>query len=100
MRKLLAIVMGLTLSMYALTGCATNPKTYEKTTITKDSSEIDNPSDPHNGSTIATTTTETTTTTTEEKPKTTGIIGSTFHVIGTVIAFPFKVIGKLFQAIF
>lgn len=100
MRKLLTIVMGLSLSLYAFTGCASNPKTYEKTTVIQDSSEVDNPADPNNDSTMTTTTTETTTTTTEEEPKSPGIIGSTFHVIGTVIAFPFKVIGKLFQAIF
>lgn len=41
------------------------------------------------------TTTETTTTTTNR-----GVVGTVFYVIGEVIAFPFKLIGGLFSAIF
>ena len=44
--------------------------------------------------------TETVTTTEAKRPESVGIVGGLFHVIGTVLAFPFKVIGKLLEAIF
>jgi hypothetical protein len=43
---------------------------------------------------------KTTTTSTETKPRETGIIGGLFHIIGSVIAFPFIVIGGLLRMIF
>lgn len=45
-------------------------------------------------------TSETTTTTTETKPERPGVISSTFHAIGYVIALPFIIIGGLFRIIF
>jgi hypothetical protein len=42
----------------------------------------------------------TTTTTAETKPEQTGLIGGVFHVIGSVIALPFILIGGLLRMIF
>ena len=42
----------------------------------------------------------TTTTSKHNEPRQTGILGGLFHVIGSVIAFPFIVVGRLLQAIF
>ena len=42
----------------------------------------------------------TTTTSTETKPRPTGVVGGLFHIIGSVIAFPFIVIGGFFRMIF
>ena len=61
-----------------------------------------------NGTTVTTTapvatqhtTTSSTTTTTEHEPEHRGVIGSVFHAIGAVLAFPFIVIGNVIQAIF
>ncbi len=53
--------------------------------------------------TVATTGTvpaETTTTTTTETKNDHSIAGGLFHFIGEVIAFPFRVIGNVFDAIF
>ena len=41
-----------------------------------------------------------TTTETETKPQRHGLIGGLFYFIGEVVAFPFKVIGGIFDAIF
>lgn len=45
------------------------------------------------------TTTETTQTTTEHRGDG-GVLGGAFHVIGEILAFPFRVIGGLFDFIF
>ena len=43
-------------------------------------------------------TTTTTVTETPQEPR--GILSTTFHVLGEVIALPFRLIGALFRAIF
>jgi hypothetical protein len=43
---------------------------------------------------------KTTTTTTDIEPKRTGILGGIFNVIGSIVSFPFVVIGGLFRMIF
>lgn len=70
----------------ALTGCAGNSKTTTTTTQT----------DRGSGNTV------TTESVTSEKSSSgeSGVIGSTFHVIGVVLAYPFKLVGKFFEFIF
>jgi len=67
-----------------LSGCASHSKTVE-TTVT----------DPQ---TQTVTTTETTRS--ESASEERGVLGSTFHVLGEIIAFPFEVIANVFRFIF
>ncbi|MBP6342898.1 MAG: hypothetical protein KA403_03080 [Candidatus Omnitrophica bacterium] len=89
------LIAGALLSVGTLSGCATSSdreSTYRTTTETvgPDSS----------GETIQKTQTETNTETTRETHESRGILSSTVHFIGAVIAFPFKLIGGVIQAIF
>jgi cytoskeletal protein RodZ len=43
---------------------------------------------------------ETTTTTTQSEPESPGVLSSTFHAIGYVLALPFIIVGGLFKIIF
>ena len=49
---------------------------------------------------VHTTETTTTETTKTDRHESHGIIGGLFHVVGQVIAFPFKVVAKVFETIF
>ncbi len=76
-------------------GCASTQKTTKtETTVTYSSEESGNVGEQ------ATSTSESTTTTTDTKAESPGIISSTFHAIGYVIALPFIIIGSVFTMIF
>src|SRR3989338_10317406 len=77
-------------------GCATT----RKTTTTETTVTSNEPAEVSSDQQSETTTTTTTETETETKAKRPGIISSTFHAIGYVIALPFIVIGGLFRIIF
>jgi hypothetical protein len=89
-----AVVLG------AVLGCA-GTKTTSVTTVTESapaappdtvSVEDHEPEAPTQHTTV------TTTTTSKERPD--GVIGSAFHLVGTVIAFPFRVVGGALDALF
>jgi len=77
-------------------GCATTST--HKTTTTE--TTVQAPADTAAPRTTAVEHSTTTTTNTETKPQHTGIIGGLFHIIGSIIAFPFLVVGNLLRAIF
>ncbi len=77
--------------------CATTRKTTTETTVTHSDGSAAYEEEQNEG---AVGTSETTTTTTETEPKRPGVISSTFHAIGYVIALPFIIIGGLFRIIF
>ena len=82
-RKLLPLVaLGLALVASPLVQSCSDQHTETTTTRTYDSS------DPAPDS--STTTTTTTTTTTDEPDS---VLGATFHAIGTVVLFPFRLVG-------
>jgi hypothetical protein len=109
------VCMGLALFIFIAVGagCASSHKT-TKTTTTK--TTVANPLDEgnkgylQNAATVGAgeeqqenkviQTSETNTTTTETKPAHQGILGSTVHAIGWVIALPFRLIGGLIRLIF
>lgn len=68
-----------------LTGCATDKKTYTTSTVQNPTSQ---------------TTVVETEKTVEKEDVDRGVLGSTFHVIGEVIAFPFEVLASAFRFIF
>lgn len=76
----------------ALSGCATTERTTRTETTVSHDDDNDNIDD---GETTRTHT-QTTTVADEER----GILGTTFHVIGQILAFPFKVVAKVIEAIF
>ena len=87
---LVLAVLGLVwFGTFVLTGCAGSSKTQTITTQTTD------------GGSANTVTTEKQVTSSEKNTSDEpGVIGSTFHVIGVVIAYPFKLVAKLFEFIF
>ncbi len=89
------LIAGAVLSVGTLSGCATSSEresTYRATTETvgPDSS----------GETLQKTKIETNTETSHEVHESRGILSSTVHFFGAVLAFPFKLIGGVIQAIF
>ena len=77
-----------------LIGCATRHQTTTRTTTTDSAGEVD-------ASTTDRETTVTEKTTTSTEPQSDGgIFGGFFHLLGEVLAFPFRVIGSVFDAIF
>ncbi len=80
-----------------LTGCATHTKTHHETTTTT-SNTTDNDNIDVSDNERETTTVEEETTTKSDSGG--GIISGTFHVIGKILAFPFKMIGAALEAIF
>ncbi len=75
-------------------GCAaTHKTTTTETTVQTQTASAQPPAEVVEKST-------TTITSTETKPQQTGIIGGLFQIIGSVIAFPFIVIGGLLRMIF
>ena len=91
----LAAIMLIAVSLLGLpiiSGCATSKTTTTtETTVSKDKL-------PATEQTTETTTTTQTETTKEEPHR--SIVGGTLHVIGQIIAFPFRMIGKAFSLIF
>jgi|GEM_PF-3573337 len=84
------IVLGLSLmclSTLSVTGCAGRSKTQTVSTVTEGGS----------GNTI---TTERQVSSEKTAPAETGVIGSTLHVVGVVLAYPFKLVAKIFEFIF
>lgn len=86
-------------------GCAAHSKTYKKTTVSSEEPQTtvetrtydsDAATDVDTVDTEEETTTTTETTTKEPR----GVIGTTFNFIGKVIAFPFRLIAGIFEAIF
>lgn len=90
---LVALISSFLLST-TLSGCATS----ERTTRTETTVSHDDDDDHDNVDDGETTRTETRTTTVEDEER--GILGTTFHVIGQILAFPFKVVAKIIEAIF
>ena len=95
------VISGLAIMLVA-SGCAQHSRTHKTTTVTSTQ-----PSDQSTaqGATTSDTVDEQTTTMEEETTTTTrdssgGIVGGTFNLIGKVLAFPFKMIAGLFEAIF
>ena len=88
----------LILLITSFTGCTSYHRTTSTTTQTATASPADNTE-------VSTETTKQTSavkteTTTETTPQKHGVIGGLFYFIGEVIAFPFKVIGGILDAIF
>ena len=80
-------------------GCASTRKTTTtETTVTYSDEAAAKEGEQNKG--VVVETSETTTTTTGTKPERPGVISSTFHAIGYVIALPFIIIGGLFRIIF
>ena len=110
-----SVYMGLALFLFVVigAGCASTHKT-TKTTTTK--TTVTSPAEEGNKGYLKNTTTvvtsndqqnnpvtqksETTTTATETKAEHQGILGSTLHAIGWVIALPFRLVGGLIGLIF
>jgi hypothetical protein len=72
----------LTLAIFgasAITSCSTHTETTRTTVTHGNSSDSSEP------------TTTTTTTTTDDRPD--SVLGATFHAVGTVILFPFRLVG-------
>ncbi len=104
---LVAIMCLMAVLLLLTGGCATHTRTYKETTethpqeVTTEEKETD-----------GTTTTETsssqpaqqsTTVVKEEKTESSGgrgVVGGTFHLIGQILAFPFKLIAGVFEMIF
>lgn len=94
--KVISLFIALAVVMVIFTGCATHSRTHRETaTVTNSSTAGTASATPADGTT---TTVHEESTTTEEHPR--GIIGGTVHVIGQILAFPFKVIGGVIEAIF
>ena len=85
---ILAVLSLVWFGAFALTGCAGSSKTKTVTTQTTDGGS---------GNTVTTEKHVSSEKTTSDEP---GVIGSTLHVIGVVLAYPFKLVAKLFEFIF
>jgi outer membrane lipoprotein SlyB len=79
--KSLILILALSTAL-AITGCATQQETTQTTYTTTPAYADDSTPPPQ--------TTTTTTTTTDEPDS---VVGSVFHAVGTVILFPFRLIG-------
>jgi hypothetical protein len=91
----LAAVLLLTLAA----GCASETKTVKtETTQTPVATTVYTPAGP--APAVEQRTTQTTTTTTETKQESGGVLSSGVNFVGEVIAFPFRVIGAAFSALF
>ena len=88
-------LVGLLIISPLLSGCATH-KTYKETTTVSNAGTKS--SEPAQSGTETTTVTEETTTSTKEHSG--GVISGFFGFLGKVIAFPFKVVGGIIEAIF
>ncbi len=93
---LVIMFVGIT-GFLSLTGCSHTDRSTRTTTTTVDKGGVD--MDDYDASTTVTTET----TAVEETPEIKedhSILGSFFHFVGNVIAFPFRLIGSAFDAIF
>jgi hypothetical protein len=90
--------LALCLVMATGSGCASTTHRTTTTETVKDSDNNSEVAQPLVNQTSSTSTTSSTTTTKE--PEHRGVIGSVFHAIGAVLAFPFILIGNVIQAIF
>ncbi len=90
---LMVLVFSFT-TIQLFSGCAHT----QKTTTTETTVTTDHPDTYSDQST--TTTTDTTQSNTEVKDEPRGVVGSLFHFIGSVIAFPFRVIGGALKGLF
>ncbi len=88
--------LGLLFLITTAMGCASGRKTTTTETTTVHNSVAVNPAPAK----VEKTTTTTTTNTDTKPPQHTGILGGFFQVVGSIIAFPFIVIGNVFRAIF
>jgi hypothetical protein len=90
------------LFVFVVLGCASTRKTTKTETVVTQSNAAPNPEGQNTASTVSTSTDKqtTTSTTTENKGGHPGIISSTVHAIGWVIALPFRLIGGLIEWIF
>ncbi len=79
--KSLALIFALSAAL-AVAGCATHQETTQ-TTYTTSPAYADDTSTPPQ--------TTTTTTTTNDEPD--SVVGSVFHAVGTIILFPFRLVG-------
>ncbi len=99
-RQAVYVLIGLAISAQFLTGCASHDKTYKETTtvssVPADSRTVVVSTEP----TTQTTTTTVHETNTETRATGGSILGGIFHVVGEIIAFPFKLIGAALEAIF
>ncbi len=96
--RFLMICVLLTMPVLSATGCAHRASTTrtETTTTTDRASNIE----PAQDTTIQTKTQTTETNTTDTPHSEGGILGGTFHVVGEILALPFRVIAGVFDAIF
>ncbi len=95
--KAVYVFMALAFSLQFLTGCAAHSQTYKETTTTA-SAPADTTAQPT--ATTSTTTVEKSSSASSSPHSGGGIIGGVFHVIGQVLAFPFKLVGSIIEAIF
>lgn len=92
------IILFLFVSILVGSGCASTHKTTKTETIVTYPNESAVGEGEQSGGVVERS--ETTTTTTPAKAEHPGIISSTFHAIGYVIALPFIIIGGLWRMIF
>ncbi len=89
-----SVYLGLTIIFVSMgVGCASTHKTTTTQTTVQHTDVSSAPVKTVEKST-------TTTSGAESKPTHTGILGGFFHILGSIIAFPFVVIGNVLQAIF
>ena len=93
---LLVLTFSLFLTTQILSGCASTHKTTTTQTSVSSGSTIESTAP------VATTQSQTTTKITESSTPSSspGLIGGIFHAIGAIIAFPFKLIASIVEAIF
>ena len=94
-KKAVGIAVVMSFLLLGFSGCSSHRKTTTTTTDTA-SESVSITTVPAAEST----TTATTTTTTETEAEPHGLIGGFFHFLGDVIAFPFRLLGGMFDAIF
>jgi uncharacterized lipoprotein YajG len=91
MKKQLFLIVGLSVLLMGapmISGCSNQSET---TTTTRQTSASTDPE------AAPTTTTTTTTTTSDDEPD--SVLGATFHAIGTIVLFPFRLIGDAIELI-
>jgi hypothetical protein len=96
----LAVVLTGLLALQTLSGCSGAQRTTrgETTTTTVGTTTVQPVTPP--AAQATTTTTQTTATDTEIESRPRGFLGGIFHAIGEIVAFPFRLIGGIFDAIF
>ena len=99
-RNVVCVLIGLAMGVQLLTGCASNSKTYKETTTVTTAPADGSTAVTESSYQTSTTVKEETTSASTQAPSDGGIFGGVFHLLGEILAFPFRVIGGIFDAIF